>query len=631
MSQKNRSKLRGGVTRRSRAGYFAEPLESRVLLSHTWYVATTGSNANAGTLAAPFKTIQYAANNAYAGDTVMVEGGTYHETVTVPHSGTSTAKIIFENYNNESVTIDGADPITGWTNTGGSVWSAPMSTNLGEGNNQVFVDGQMMNEARWPNTPLILTPGGGFDLTHPVLDTVTSVSTAPTDTTTPTLATITDPNLTQPAGFWDGAIIRIGSGQNWGNQTGVVTDSGTGYLTFSYVAENVKYTVPIAGNQYYLFGTPAALDAPGEWIRASGQLSLWTPTGDSAANHVVEVKHRQYGFNASGVSYIRIQGFHFFACSIDTNSHSAHVVIDQITDQYVSQFAISSNGSTSQQPSGIILAGLADCVEYSVIVDSAGDGVNVSGSMCVVSNNLIHDVDYSGTDGAPVVISGYGDVITQNTCYNTARDGFLFYGNHDTITYNDVYNYGLQTEDLGGFYAGTIDGKGTVIAYNEFHDGITGGYGGDGIRLDDSSSNFIIYRNITWNVNVGIGMNGNTLNVQIYNNTFDALDYSMAKDGFLTDDWTGTILENNILTHPIEFGLNVQLIDNISNHHMFVDAATGNFTLLAGSPAVDSGMVLPPYTNGYVGAAPDVGALELGLPPFVTGTVLGSIPPDPTA
>ena len=57
-----------------------------------YYVATTGSNSNAGTsLASPFLTIQQAANVAQAGDNVYVRGGTYRETVTVPHSGTASA------------------------------------------------------------------------------------------------------------------------------------------------------------------------------------------------------------------------------------------------------------------------------------------------------------------------------------------------------------------------------------------------------------------------------------------------------------------------------------------------------------------------------------------------------------
>lgn len=43
----------------------------------TYYVATTGSDSNAGTLAAPFKSITKAQSVASSGDTVSIRGGTY--------------------------------------------------------------------------------------------------------------------------------------------------------------------------------------------------------------------------------------------------------------------------------------------------------------------------------------------------------------------------------------------------------------------------------------------------------------------------------------------------------------------------------------------------------------------------
>lgn len=48
-------------------------------LSHgaTWYVSTTGSDSNAGTLAKPFASLQKGHASAVAGDTVYIRGGTY--------------------------------------------------------------------------------------------------------------------------------------------------------------------------------------------------------------------------------------------------------------------------------------------------------------------------------------------------------------------------------------------------------------------------------------------------------------------------------------------------------------------------------------------------------------------------
>ena len=74
----------------------------------TWYVATNGNDASPGTLAAPWKTINHAAQVATAGDTVDVRTGTYKEYVTVANSGSASAGYItFQNYAGESPIVDG--------------------------------------------------------------------------------------------------------------------------------------------------------------------------------------------------------------------------------------------------------------------------------------------------------------------------------------------------------------------------------------------------------------------------------------------------------------------------------------------------------------------------------------------
>src|SRR6478736_5597021 len=133
-----RRRRSAAIARAVRRTNCVETLENRTLLSSTWYVAVNGSDSNPGTLAAPFRTIQQAANHSAWGDAVDIRGGTYRETVKPPHGG-----ITFQNYNGESVTVSGADQLGGWSNAGGNIYQAPMSWDLGEGNNQVFVNGTL--------------------------------------------------------------------------------------------------------------------------------------------------------------------------------------------------------------------------------------------------------------------------------------------------------------------------------------------------------------------------------------------------------------------------------------------------------------------------------------------------------
>ncbi len=70
------------------------------------FVSPKGNDAAAGTITAPWKTIQKAANVAKAGDKVYVRAGIYKERVQINVSGTSTAPITFSSYQSESVVLD---------------------------------------------------------------------------------------------------------------------------------------------------------------------------------------------------------------------------------------------------------------------------------------------------------------------------------------------------------------------------------------------------------------------------------------------------------------------------------------------------------------------------------------------
>jgi Right handed beta helix region len=73
----------------------------------TFAVATDGSNADPGTLARPWRTIQKAANTVPPGSTVQIRGGVYHERVVMRVSGAPGRWITFRNRRGEHVRIDG--------------------------------------------------------------------------------------------------------------------------------------------------------------------------------------------------------------------------------------------------------------------------------------------------------------------------------------------------------------------------------------------------------------------------------------------------------------------------------------------------------------------------------------------
>ncbi|MET0856115.1 MAG: right-handed parallel beta-helix repeat-containing protein [Telluria sp.] len=82
------------------------------------YVATSGSDSNDGSRAAPFRTIARAARIAKADTTVHVASGTYVETVTTNAKGKATGRIRFVSDAKWGAKIIGTDTEATWSNKG---------------------------------------------------------------------------------------------------------------------------------------------------------------------------------------------------------------------------------------------------------------------------------------------------------------------------------------------------------------------------------------------------------------------------------------------------------------------------------------------------------------------------------
>ena len=593
-----------------------ESLEGRVLLS-TYYVSTFGNDANVGTsLAHPFRTIQRAANVARPGDTVLVRGGTYRETVKPAHSGKASARITFKPYDNEPVTISGADVVSGWDSHKGPVYKARQTWDLGPGANQVFIDGQMLTEARWPNTSL--------DVSRPTKASADRFAGG----------TLYDSALTQPDGTWDGATIHLVPGQGWVAQTGKVTRSSRGKLTFTYKPMGAD-AVPEPGDPYYLTGKFVALDAPGEWFRDPGtkQLYLWAPDGGDPGGHAVEAKRRPHAFDLSGRSYIDVAGFRLFAAGVATNPKSSDLRLTGLDARYVSHYTALETGWSRDHETGISLEGENHLIADSVIAYSAGHGIVLAGRNSRAENNVILDTAYAGADEAPIRTEGEGQVVAFNTIRRAGRSGIKVSNTTRVkVLNNDVRDVMLQTTDGGGVYTYGMDGNGSEIAYNLIAGVHTGGWGGVGVFLDNYSAEYLVHHNVVWDVDHALKMNPPSRDNQIYNNTLVGDDTSVETNR--GRDMAGSVFRNNIFTRPANIG-SVSQQNNLyaGTDPRFASAATGDFRLSDDSPAIDRGDHLGAVTVGYAGRSPDAGAYEFGRPAFAAGAdldvPLGTTPPPP--
>ena len=87
------------------------------------HVALTGTDTNAGTEAAPLRTIQAAADLARAGDAITVHAGTYRERIAPPRGGESEQKrIVYQAAAGEKVEIKGSEVVKNWEKVQEDTW-----------------------------------------------------------------------------------------------------------------------------------------------------------------------------------------------------------------------------------------------------------------------------------------------------------------------------------------------------------------------------------------------------------------------------------------------------------------------------------------------------------------------------
>ena len=583
--------------------------------SSEYYVAPYGMDGP-GTLEWPFRTVQQCASVVQAGESCTLRAGTYREEVKPAHSGSPGSPIVFKPYPGDRVTLSGADGVEGWQQHEGDIYKAPVDWDLGVGNNQVFVGGQMMTEARWPNTELdpsrprkarviAAEEGNGWLLETPDLPPV------------------------------DEAYINLGIGAfgyAWVTQSGRARRSADTRLEVKALETPFKYD-PAADNPFFLWGDRALLDSPGEWFydSAERQLYLWSPDGNSPEAHAVEVKRRPVALDLRDRSEIQVQNLDIFAATVQTNANSSAVRLQGLDVTYPSHYTfVTQPWIQAVGDTGVVLHGRGNTLQDSRIAYSAGNGVTLHGAEHTLRNNVIHDVGYAGDDTAAVTTAcivcdggSTGHRVTHNTLHSAGR-GLLVHRKTQNLSVNQnhLYDSCLQMEDCGATYTYETDGAGTEIAYNVIHDN-RDDRAGIGIYLDNASRNFVVHHNLVWGSYDALRLNLPSRDNLIVSNTLLATNSSVdyAGDG----DMDGTRVINTLANEEIRL-VGGETVTNLSHESPeFLDAKAHDYRLQETSPARDSGTELSPYTDSFAGFAPDIGALEYGAELWRFGANLGDV------
>lgn len=634
----------------------------------TLHVAPWGSDAQDGSEAAPFRTIQRAADAIQPGQTCLIHGGRYRERVRLTRSGAPDMPIVFQAAPGEEVILDGTEPVdTPWTSADGRVYRTP----LDEAADQVFFQGRAMVIARWPNMTFHENWEDAKKWGRTGAGSARGI--------------VMSPDLASLGESLAGArlVIKLGKGNNAfsraileheAGQPGLRWDDRDFYDNQRLTGEDGRTdrinTFGLENNRFYVSKHRALMDAPEEWFyddRAK-ELLFIPPGGEAPAPGSVHVKRRAEGFMGDGVEHVEIRGITFFGCTA-TFTRARRVTIDGCKFVYPYELlTMRDNPQVKEDQRPVAVRGEHCLLRACLVQYAPGTSIQVSGRANRIENSVVTEGSRHGRHGDPNVVLEYdrrpaagagddaapwtytteeGNTIARCTIFNGSGVGIYLLGpGPGTAAYNHLFNLGRYCTDISALYIP----KGNNRAWTGFHHNWVHDINGIGLRCDQDGEQVLIHHNVVWNCKAGGKANGYDFrifhNTIFVNNPDHPLLLVKQKQVEVVSDWP---VQNNAvyrLADRIDLreyrAMNdeqktardfvVEVPESPAIHHnhrippggeaaLFVnpDEVAPDLRPAPGGPLIDGGAPMPGVNDGFQGAAPDIGAYEHGGEYWVPG------------
>jgi len=243
----------------------------------------------------------------------------------------------------------------------------------------------------------------------------------------------------------------------------------------------------------------AELDAPGEWFVDRREKKLfYYPVRPIAESEIVLATGTGSLLTFAGTKHLNLEGLRFgYNHGSGLNATQVeHLAINGCTFANLSGTAITLNGSHSSVQS---------CDIYNIgrngISVSGGDRKTLTPAANVIANNHIHHYALFQRTYAPAIhASGCGQTVRNNLIHHAPHNAITYSGNEHLFELNEIHHVVMETGDSGAFYTGRDwTSQGNVLRHNFIHD-----LGGDaisgshtmGIYLDDCDSGDTLQGNI---------------------------------------------------------------------------------------------------------------------------------------
>jgi len=425
-------------------------------------------------------------------------------------------------------------------------------------------------------------------------------------------------------------------------------------------------------NQYSLSGVLGALDAPGEWfIDTDGPqatLYFWPPTCKQPADGSVSIKNRDLALSANNqVRQLTVDSITFVGATLVANNCITCTMSNLRFEYPTYNPEIPEMNAPGQESKSIATSvhGTNNTIVNFTLSNTNNHGLKVGGRGNNITNCLIDNTDWLGTlEYAPLAVSGLHTTVSRCTVRRFGNAGvvtsipnqlphaagepqkppYSMVNRWLEVSHCHIHHAGLIGKDTAALYTGGWASAGLIWRHNWVHDASE-----KCVRADDQSRNMSVHHNVIFNCGVGsitdvqaarsgIGLVLKGDGHMIYANTIFGANYtelclpacieplkafrrqypfdpaqnsksqvfnSAARNDF---GFPCSCHNSSYLHHP---GGNQSAILNLPGTDLGLANVSGmDFRPLAGSPLIDAGIVWPPYTDGFTGSRPDIGAYE---------------------
>ena len=516
--------------------------------SHTYYVWEQGNDNSDGTFENPFKSISLAASFLKPGDTLFIRSGEYFETLKINFSGSELKPIVISSYQDEKVTIHGADRFEPeWNQAGKDLWTADLPEDIDDFQKfQVFRGKDALVEARWPNMPgnapmNMIGEYGPFR----------AVAQRGTNKDGVVINVSFDKELI-------GGGICVWPGEHgasaWGPKCRKIANVDGKKIIFDTEMTNEFFSgidpyTPYPGNAFFLFGSKSLLDSENEYFLDEKERKIYLISVVDPAKKNIKIKTRQIGLLMDSVSNVTVSGLEFIGATLSAKNVN-HVTVENCTFLYP-EYVRYPGYADRKTTQGMILTGKNNIFRNNEVAYSSTSGLFVQGTNIKILNNYLHDIATTGI-GSGVFIGENSEylLLAHNSIVRSGRSHFLCqggsFGEGDNkfnekhikpakikeviIEYNFLQDHNTYTSDCALFYAWNVDGGGTKFRYNYCTETLkeNGEYkytNGEmdrqiqGLYSDNFCKNMEFSSNIVINATTGIQANNFNVNILDFNNT----------------------------------------------------------------------------------------------------------------